>query len=149
MKSLKYRQIEDRTNKLISLKDKFKGINSWCKYVRTGLGMTLKQLAKKAGVSYSQIAQIERNEAQDKITLASLKKVAHAMECELIYGFVPNKKLGDIRKEQALKKAKQILAESNLHMEYEDQAVKKPILKKQLKELQEQLLYSSKIWDDE
>ena len=130
------------------VKIKFKGVKSWCKYIRTGLGMTLHQLADRAGVSHSQVAQIERNEAEDKITIASLKKMAVALDCELVYGFVPNKKLSLIRKERARKKALQILAESNLQMEYEDQAVKKPALKRQLKELEEQMLQSSKLWED-
>ncbi len=147
MKTLKFKHINERTSALMPLKKHFKGVKSWCKYIRTGLGMTLEQLGHRASLSTPTISQIERNEALDKITLASLKKVAEAMNCELVYAFVPNEKLEVMRDKQAERKAKQFVKESHLHMEYEDQAVTKKQLKSQWLELKEKLKTSHRLWD--
>ena len=79
MKHLKYEQINERVAKLIPVKKHFLGIASWTRYIRTGLGMSMKQLGLRAKLSVPTIAQIERNEALDKVTLSSLKKVAEGL----------------------------------------------------------------------
>lgn len=39
---------------------------------------------------------MEKHEAEGKIILATLSKLAEAMDCELVYAFVPEKKVEDI-----------------------------------------------------
>ena len=64
-------------------------IHGWIKTVRTGMGMTLMQLAGRLEVSTPAVYKPEQMELDDKLTVAKLRKIAQAMECDLVYGFVP------------------------------------------------------------
>ena len=149
MRELMFRQIAKKTEEIREHRDLFRGVSSWVRYIREGLGMTLKQLSGRTGLSTSTLNQLEKNEALDKVTFASLKKAAQAMNCELVYALVPLESLDKIREDQALKKAKALLGESNLQMEYEDQAVSKEQLISQLQDLKSQLKSSKRLWDEE
>lgn len=149
MKELMHRQVAQKTDEIREHRELFKGVNSWVRYIREGLGMTLKQLSKRTGLSTSTLSQLEKNEAEDKATLASLKKAAHGMGCELVYAFVPLQGLEKIREDQALRKAKEFLKESHLQMEYEDQAVSEGQLQRQLEDLVKRIKTSKRLWDEE
>ena len=148
MKHLKHRQIAEKTDEIRQQKTLFLGVQSWVRYIRDGLGMTLEQLSRRTELSTSTLGQLEKNESMGKVTLGSLKKIGEAMNCQLIYALVPNENLEAMRDRQALKKAQQLLEESNLQMEYEDQAVNQKKLKEQLLELKEQLKSSRTLWDE-
>jgi len=149
MKKLAQRQINRKIESIQLLKKSVAGVPSWVRYMRNALGMTSKQLASRMGVAVSSLNQLERQEIDDKASLQSLKKAANAMECDLIYAFVPRRPLQEIVDDQAYKRAKQIVKSSHLHMEYEDQAVSKADLKEQVDELIETLKKSKKLWNDE
>ena len=55
----------------------------WVREIRTALGLSQSQLAERAGVSRATVQQMERAEAQRRITLASLDKLAAAMDCQV------------------------------------------------------------------
>ena len=59
--------------------------NGWVKAIRESLGMSASALARKLGVTPHSIAKLEKAEADEKITLASLRKLASALDCELQY----------------------------------------------------------------
>lgn len=61
----------------------------WLRAVREGLGLTLDQVARSIHVSRSQVLSFEKSEAEDRISLHSLRRVAEAMGCELVYAIVP------------------------------------------------------------
>jgi predicted DNA-binding mobile mystery protein A len=62
----------------------------WIKTIRMALGMTSGVLAQRVGdVSDSAIRKLELAEAEDAITLASLRRVAEALDCELQYALIP------------------------------------------------------------
>ena len=65
----------------------------WIKAVREALGMTTAQLAKRIGVKQPSVVAIEQSEAKGTIELATLRRVAEALDCTLVYAFVPNKPL--------------------------------------------------------
>ncbi len=80
--------------------------SGWIHYIRTALGMTLNDLGKRTGVTTASIAQAERNELSHKTSLATLQTIAEAMECNLVYAFVPKTKGANheiILKNQAMK----------------------------------------------
>lgn len=95
----------------------------WIHYMRTILGMTLKDLAIRAGVSTPTVAQSERREAEGKVTLETLRKIAKSMECEFVYAFIPKSDIKTLLKSKALKKAEEILARADTHMALENQKV--------------------------
>jgi predicted DNA-binding mobile mystery protein A len=84
----------------------------WVREIRMALGLSQSQLAARAGVSRATVQQMERAEAQRRITLASLDKLAHAMGCQVALAIVPKGgTLEDVRREQAAAKAEALLHE--------------------------------------
>lgn len=84
----------------------------WVREIRTALGLSQSQLAKRAGVSRATVQQMERAEAQRRITLASLDKLAAAMDCQVSLAILPRGgTLEDVRRRQAAMKADAILHE--------------------------------------
>jgi predicted DNA-binding mobile mystery protein A len=121
-------------------------ILSWIDYVRQGLGMSLTQLAGRLGVAQSSLSSSIKLEKEGRITVHKLKQIADAMECDLVYEFVPRKKLEEIMRDQALKKTQALMSEAETHMGLEDQQVR---LDKQerLNDLVEERIYSKFLWD--
>lgn len=140
------KQVSRRLEDLRPLLTLTKGTSSWINYVRQGLGMGLSQLAARVGVAQSSISSSIKLEEEGRITLNTLKKIADAMECDLVYGFVPRKRMEDIVHDQALKKTLSLMNETESHMSLEDQKV---LLDKdeRLKELAEERIYSKYLWD--
>ena len=84
----------------------------WVREIRMALGMSQSQLAARAGVSRATVQQMEKAEAERRITLASLDKLAHAMGCQVALVLVPKGgSLEDVRRRQAAAKAEAILQE--------------------------------------
>ncbi len=95
----------------------------WIQYMRNTLGIKLKDLARLTRLSPQTITEMEQREALGKVTLNSLKKMAHAMECELVYAFIPKTNIKDLIENKAYQKAKLILNTADTHMTLEDQKV--------------------------
>lgn len=70
------------------------------------------------------VRKLESAEAQQVITLASLRKLANALDCELVYAMVPRKPLAEQLQDQALAVASEQLRSVSHSMALEDQAVK-------------------------
>lgn len=140
------KQVSRRLEEIRELALKSRGVASWIDYVRCGLGMGLTQLAHRLGVAQSTISESIKSEREGRITLQKLKQIANAMDCDLIYGFVPRKKLEDIMLDQALKKTQQLMNETETHMELEDQKVLRD-KNERLQELALERLYSKYLWD--
>jgi predicted DNA-binding mobile mystery protein A len=63
--------------------------DGWIASIREALGLTLGQIGEKMRTSRQAVQQFEQAEADDRITLAGLRKVAEAMGCDLVYVLVP------------------------------------------------------------
>src|SRR5215212_1792829 len=68
----------------------------WIREIRSALGMSAAQLAHRLGVGQSTVAKLEKSEAEATISLQSLRKVAEAMDCTLVYAFVPRNTLQSV-----------------------------------------------------
>ncbi len=68
----------------------------WLRAMRDALGMTTRQLALRMGKAQSTIAKLEKSEARETASLASLREAAEAMGCELVYAIVPKVPIDDI-----------------------------------------------------
>ncbi len=147
MRSLAQRQIQKKMQAIRAFKKSASGVPSWIRYMRKALNMTPRQLAERMGIALASLYQLERQEASDKANLQSLKKAAEAMECHLVYAFIPHDPLSEIIHKQAGKRAKELVMLSHLQMEYEDQAVSEKNLKDQIDELMETLKNSKNLWE--
>lgn len=61
----------------------------WLRAVREALGMSSAQLARRLNMSPQGVSDLERSEAEEGIRLSSLRKVADALDCDLVYALVP------------------------------------------------------------
>ena len=73
----------------------------WVRSIREALGMTSRQLAARLKVKPPRITEMEKAEMGGNITLGSLRKAAEALDCELVYGFVPKTDLEETLRRQA------------------------------------------------
>jgi predicted DNA-binding mobile mystery protein A len=88
-KSLRIRQLDQGLKSLRAARGLARPANGWLRTVREALGLTLDNVGKHSRNSRTDIRAFELAEARDRITLASLRKVAAAMGCELVYTLVP------------------------------------------------------------
>jgi predicted DNA-binding mobile mystery protein A len=112
----------------------------WVRAIRESLGMSASAFARKLGITPSSIAKFEKAEADEKITLASLRKLASALDCELQYTLVPRKSLEEILEERAMAVAKERLRPIAHSMSLENQSVDKSAGDKQLQLLAKEIL---------
>jgi len=59
--------------------------NNWIRTMRDQLGISSYELARRAGVSQPMVMHWERRERAGTITLATLRKAATALGCEVTY----------------------------------------------------------------
>lgn len=95
----------------------------WIRAVREALGMTAEQLAKRLKVTQPTVAGLERSEQRGSIELATLRRVAAALDCQVVYALVPNQPLEKTVRERARAFAKRRLEPIEHSMMLEDQAV--------------------------
>jgi predicted DNA-binding mobile mystery protein A len=112
----------------------------WLRTLRTGLGMSTGQLAQRLGSRQPWVLQLEKAEVKGTVTLASLRKAADALGCDLVYALVPRKPLEQMVHDQADKVAKQEMATVSHSMALEEQRPSYAVETKQLSELRDTLL---------
>lgn len=64
-------------------------VHGWLTAVRNALGLTRASVAATLKVTPSAVQEYEKAEKADAITLATLRRVAAAMDCELVVALVP------------------------------------------------------------
>ena len=115
-----YRSKIDQTSQLAGFMRPKEG---WIRTLRKALGMSGSQLARRLKVSKSQVSQMERFEMDDRITLKQLRKVAHVLDCQLVYALVPNKPVNEMLLERAKVKANTLVEKTDVQMKLESQQV--------------------------
>ncbi len=123
----------------------------WIRAIRDALGMTAKQLGTRMGVSQPRIAEMERFEVSKTLTLESLERAAHAMDCQLVYALVPRKPLDTLVEERATQIAKARLSSTGHSMGLEDQSVDADDQELHLKKMIQKLVEKSgsELWSEE
>ncbi|HEY3824305.1 MAG TPA: mobile mystery protein A [Bryobacteraceae bacterium] len=98
-------------------------LRGWVRAIREALGMSTAQLARRAGVRQPSIVALEQSEALDTIEIKTLRRIAEALDCKLIYALVPNKPLEQTVRERARLFARRRLDPIEHSMALEDQKV--------------------------
>ncbi|HXA53025.1 MAG TPA: mobile mystery protein A [Candidatus Acidoferrum sp.] len=96
-------------------------VRGWVKAIREALGMSTAQLAKRAGVRQPSIVALEQSEAKGSIELGTLRRIAEALDCKLVYALVPNQPLEQTVRERARLFARRRLDPIEHSMALEDQ----------------------------
>ncbi|MBN2456316.1 MAG: mobile mystery protein A [Sedimentisphaerales bacterium] len=120
-KKLVREQLDETLKRLQPLKSLALPRKGWIRAVRDALGMTGEQLAKRLKVNKQRVARIEQDERFGRVTLKTLKRVAEALDCILVYGFVPEESLEQTIKNQARRIAQKRISRSNQMMRLEQQ----------------------------
>lgn len=118
--------------------------SGWIKAIREGLGMAATHLATRLGVTTSTVTRLERSEADDTISLATLRRTAEALGCELHYALVPKQSLADTLESRARALARQQMASVSHTMALEAQATSPETVEAQTRALAESLLKGSR-----
>ena len=96
----------------------------WIRTIRQALGVSSGELARRLGTSRQLPLQLEKGEAEDRITLKSLRTAANALDCDLVYAFVPRAdSMQDLIENRARAEAKNRVLGVEHSMALENQAV--------------------------
>lgn len=122
--------------------------SGWVRAVRETLGMSAAAFARRLGITHAGVRKLEASEASDAITLASLRKLAQALNCDLQYALVPRTSLSQQIQDRAQTVVKEKLQPIAHSMALEDQAVNGPLNKLQFDLAVKELLEGShrKLW---
>ena len=150
-RALARRQLDKRLAEIRELGAFSRPSRGWIKAIREALGMTTAQLARRLGVSQPRVTAMEKGEIQGSLTLESLEKAAHAMDCRIVYALVPRKPLVDTVSEQAQRKARNKLASTSHSMVLEAQGVDRETETEQVERLARRLQAKAgaALWDDD
>lgn len=123
----------------------------WLRAIRKALGMTASQLAGRVGVSQSSVSQYEQREVEDRLTLATLRKVADALNCDVAYTLVPREGgLTETLQKRAETVARRRVEDVNQTMRLEAQEISESEKKRRVRELAAELMNGDpkKLWDE-
>ena len=96
----------------------------WIRAIRQALGVSSGELARRLGTSRQLPLQLEKGEAEDRITLKSLRAVANALDCDLVYALVPRAaSMEELIENRARTEARQRVLGVEHSMALENQAV--------------------------
>lgn len=125
--------------------------SGWLNAIREALGMTATHLAQRLGVTTSTLTRLETSEADDTISLATLRRAAEALGCELHYALVPRQSLADTLETRATLLARKQMATVSHTMALEAQSTSRENVEAQTRALAESLLKGSRrvLWREE
>jgi predicted DNA-binding mobile mystery protein A len=118
----------------------------WIKGIRIALGMSAKDLASRMKIDASTLSRLETSEVAGRINLESLNRAAEALNCDLVYAFVPRAPLEQIVSRQAQAVARASLEGTNLTMGLESQALPQSMLEQLVAERAKEIEVSSQLW---
>jgi predicted DNA-binding mobile mystery protein A len=123
--------------------------SGWIRAIRESLGMTRAQLANRLGITRQALDGLERGEVSGKITLERLRRLAEALNSQVVYMIVPDTSLAEMRRSRATQLAQTQLERVSHSMKLEAQDVKQREAKRQLTRLVDEILSENprKLWD--
>lgn len=146
LNNLRLEQIQSTVNAYAVLRTKRTPPRGWLKEVREALGRTERQQAQRLNIASSTLHKSEQSEADERISLGQLRKLADALDCELVYALIPRMPLPQVMQEQAKKLATAEVFGVAHTMGLEDQRPTDERIQKQVTRRAEELLRGK--WSD-
>ena len=145
---LKLKQTEELVQPFRRLVDAPIPRGGWVRAIREALGMSAQQLGTRVRVRRQTIENLERSEANGKITLDSLNRAAKALGCRVVYALVPETPLDEMQRERARQIAESVVKPVSHSMRLEAQPIGKREEQRQKEELVQKLLQGNpkKLW---
>ncbi len=107
----------------------------WIRAIRTSLGMSTTALAQRLGIAHTSLLQLEKGEQAGTIALASLRRVADALDADVVYALVPRASIKDTISTRARQIAKQRVGSVAKSMQLEAQGLTPKQIARQVDEL--------------
>lgn len=149
--TLRRRQLDRLFSTRTDLRSLQRPQRGWIHEIRNSLGMSAAQLATRMGVRQSTVAKMERTEEEEGISLQTLRRAAEALDCTLVYAFVPRESLEVTLERQAQLRAQQMVGYVERSMTLEEQARAHEVVTEEVKELAEEMVrtLSRELWKEE
>ena len=146
---LKLRQLDATLHAVAERSSPAPPRGGWLKAIREALGITTRQFAGRVGLAHSTVAEAEQGEAAGTITLAQLRRLADALDCELRYVLIPRTPLAERVDAQAERKAREQVAGVAHTMALEAQGTDSDFQSQQIAEAKDELLRGrrSRLWE--
>jgi predicted DNA-binding mobile mystery protein A len=120
---LRLQQLSRSQSVFQAAQDEARPQHGWLRAIREALGMSIAQVAQRMGVTRVRILEFEKAEEDNRITLGSLKRVAEAMNCKLVYAVVPKSgTITELAERQAREEASKRVLSVEHNMALENQA---------------------------
>ena len=146
MRQLRLEQVQASIAAYSDLTNRRPPPRGWLKAIRESLGLTERQQADRLGITGSTLHKSESAEAEERITLGQLRKLADGLDCELVYALVPRKPLTQVVEDRARSIALQEVSGVAHTMSLEDQRPATDRLRKQVEQRTAELLRGR--WSD-
>ena len=148
LNKLRLNQVERALEPFTALKGKTVPPGGWLRSIRESLGRSLRSQAASLDLSPSTLQKSEKSEAEDRITLGQLRKLANGLDCELVYALVPKKPLHEMVEDRAQWLAQKEVMGVSHTMALEDQRPSDAFVERKVKERRQELLAGawSRLW---
>lgn len=149
LQDLALRQLDATLQPAAALRDLTTPKSGWTAAIRRALGLTTRQVAKRLGLSQSSYADAEANEARETISLKQLRRLADALDCDLVYALAPRRHLAEIVDQRAAELARRRVLGVAHSMALEQQAASRDLTEAQIVAAKAELLTGrwSRLWD--
>src|SRR5580658_2164863 len=125
-KNLRLKQLDRALEPYRAAREVPRPSKGWIRTIRQALGVSSGELARRLGTSRQLPLQLEKGEAEDRITLKSLRAAANALDCDLVYALVPRAdSMQELIETRARSQAKKNVLGVEHSMALENQAVGK------------------------
>jgi predicted DNA-binding mobile mystery protein A len=120
----------------------------WLRSIRESLGRSLRSQATLVSLAPTTLHKSELSEAEGRITLAQLRKLAAGLNCELVYALVPRQPLHEMVEARAESLARKEVMEVTHTMSLENQRPSDPFVERQVAARRQELLSGSwaRLW---
>ena len=120
----------------------------WVRAVRDALGMSGAQLGRRVGVTAQSVADLEKSEASGTIQLKTLRRVAEALDCVVVYALLPRSSLEDMVQGRAREIARKELVRIAHTMDLEAQGLSQEEREEQIETFIRYHLRERDLWED-
>lgn len=146
---LRLKQTEESIVPFRALLNKDIPRRGWIRAIQEALGVTNVQLAKRLKLKPQTIEDMQHYEVSGTIKLQTLRKLAEALDCRVVYAVVPPKPLDAMRRDRAQEIASRQLRHVAHSMKLEDQGISETEEQRVLDRLIEELLNGNpkKLWE--
>ena len=88
-RNLRIKQLDSSLSAFAQAKTQPRPQRGWLRAIREACGLPLDSIARELKTNRQGVQKRENAEGTDRITLRTLRRVADAMGCELVYAIVP------------------------------------------------------------